>query len=105
MGVVDKSVIEIIHDKFKQLASAASPLHLEIATLYSQTNPDGNSSCGLRIRNNDELLKLHLSMMESLHPYVTGAATQEMFKLDPDEQFAEVSKHWVKLLEKSHGRG
>lgn len=102
MGVIDESVLEIIQDKFKQLATAASPLHLEITTVYSQENPDGNSSCGFKIRDNDELLKLHLAMMEALTPYVTNEATQEMYKLDPDEKFAEVSKHWVENYWKNH---
>ena len=34
-------------------------------------------------------------VMEVLKPFVQNGVSEDMFYLDPDETFAEVSKHWV----------
>ena len=63
---------------------------------------------GMNIENpfgviiNDEIKKLHGKVMKELLPLFSYDVKNEMFFLDSDENFSEVSKVWVENYGKNH---
>ena len=102
MGVIDEKDIEKVNSKLKEIVEQFSKLNLQISKIYHQITPENKLSYGFEIKLTDEIKKLHGKIMEELLPMFSYDVIEEMFFLDSDENFAEVSKSWVENYGKNH---
>ncbi len=102
MGVIDEKDLLEVETKLKEISSNFSSLQLEILDIYFKITPEKKKSYGFTIRLTDELKNLHKMIMEKLLPIFSYDVSNSMFFLDSDENFNEVSKHWVKNYGKKH---
>lgn len=102
MGVIDEEDIEKINLKLKEVVKQIPKLNLEISKIYHQITPENKISYGFEIIMTDEIKKLHGKIMKELLPIFLYDVNKEMFFLDSDEEFAEVSKVWVENYGKNH---
>ena len=102
MSVIDEEDIEIVNEKLKKIVEQFSKLNLEIIKIYHQITPENKVSYGFEIKSTDELKKLHGEIMKELWPMFSYDVKNDIFFLDPDEEFSEVSKVWVENYGKNH---
>ncbi len=102
MGVVDEENLPKIESKLKDISRDFSSLKLEIAELYFEMTPEKKKSYGFTVILTDELKKLHRVIMKELFPIFSYDVNNNMFFLDSDENFNEVSKYWVKNYGEKH---
>lgn len=102
MGVIDKEDIKQINEKLKNIIKDFSKLDLEIVNIFTEITPENKKSCCFEIRLTKELKNLHSTIMNGLLPLFSYNVEKNMFFLDPDEIFKEVSKYWVANYGKNH---
>jgi 2'-5' RNA ligase len=102
MGVIDKNDIEEVNNKLQKVVKNFSKLDLEIIKTYHQLTPENKISYGFEIKLTDEIKKLHGKIMKDLLPMFSYNVTSDMFFLDSEEKFSEVSKVWVESYGVNH---
>ena len=102
MSVIDEEDIEKVNSKLKEIVEQFSKLNLEIINIYYQITPENKISYGFEIKMTDEIKKLHGKIMKELLPMFSYNVTNNMFFLDSDEKFSDVSKVGVENYGKNH---
>jgi len=102
MGVINENDIKKVNTKLQKIIKQFLKLNLEIIKMVYETTPENKLSYGFEIKLTDEIKKLHGKIMKELLPMFTYNVTSDMFFLDSDEKFNEVSKVWIENYGKKH---
>jgi len=102
MGVIDENNIKKVNNKLQEIVKKFSKLNLEIIKISYEITPENKLSYGFEIKLTDEIKNLHGKIMKELLPIFSYNSINDMFFLDSDEKFEEVSKLWIENYSKNH---
>ncbi len=102
MGVIEQENLPLAEAALKETCRDFTPLQIEIPGIDYGMTPENRKSYGFAIRPADELKRLHSAVMKSMHPLFSYAVANDMFFVDTDEIFSDVSRHWVENYGKDH---
>ncbi|NQU98601.1 hypothetical protein HQ533_03970 [Candidatus Woesearchaeota archaeon] len=102
MGVIDENQIDIVNNKLEEITKDFSGFDLEIIDIFNETTPENKTSTSFVIKPNAELKELHEKIMNELLPIFTYNVSKEMFFIDSDEDYKEVSEYWVENYGTNH---
>jgi 2'-5' RNA ligase len=92
MGGVDEKDIPEIDKVLGEIASQFSVFDFSAESIH--TFPDGLFCSDFPIENNEELQKLHATVMKKMKPFVTQDVTLDMLSKPVGQE--ELTSHWVK---------
>jgi hypothetical protein len=102
MGVLDEKYIKEASRRISKVVAKHKALNLKIIELNFHFTPEHKKSFQFIVSRTEELVKLHVDLMEALFPLLTYKVENDMFQVDDDETFAEVSKFWVENYDKKY---
>jgi hypothetical protein len=98
MGCIDEKDLPAISEVLKCIAAEHKTFALTAKCLVAETIPTGKKTSYIAIEHDDELVRLHQSIMERLWKYLSYDVTTEML-FNPSE-VEEVSLYWIRNYKK-----
>lgn len=100
MGCIDEDKIPEIQNILDEISTNFSPFNLQAVDLKADIIPTGKKVSGLHVKNQDELQKLHESIMKRLWNYLSYDV--EISMLFNPLEVEEVTLYWIKNYAKKY---
>lgn len=104
MGCTEKENIEEIFERVRQITKDFTPINIKLTELKYVESSEGKKTYFLSIDKNDELQKLHESIMNSVEEFLSYDPTPEMYFRKKGEKVDKVSKGIPMFKERSRDR-
>lgn len=94
MGCIEESEIPEIKNQLDEIASEFSPFHLHTTDLVAENTPAGKKVSVLQIKNQEDLQRLHETVMKKLWKYLSYDVEMSML-FNPPEVNKE-TLYWIR---------
>ncbi len=94
MGCIEESEIPEIKNQLYQIASGFSPFHLQTTDLVAENTPTGKKVSVLEIKNQEDLQRLHETVMKKLWKHLSYDVEVSMLFNPPEVN--EETLYWIR---------